>query len=36
MSRNQLIGVVLVFWILQILRSTLWLKKFRVGPFEWC
>ena len=35
LSRSQLVGVVLVFWILQMIGSLLWLKKFRFGPFEW-
>lgn len=35
LSRSQLIGIVLVFWIVQMIGSPLWLKKFRFGPFEW-
>lgn len=35
LSRSQLVGVVLVFWILQMIGSPLRLKKFRFGPFEW-
>lgn len=35
LSRSQLVGVVLVIWILQMIASPLWLKKFRFGPFEW-
>ena len=35
LSRSQLVGFVLVFWVLQMIGSPLWLKKFRFGPFEW-
>ena len=35
LSRSQLVGFVLVFWVLQMIGAPLWLKKFRFGPFEW-
>jgi len=35
LSRSQLVGVVLVLWIVQMIGSLLWLKRFRFGPFEW-
>jgi uncharacterized protein len=35
LSRIELVAVVLAVWILQLIASPLWLKKFRFGPFEW-
>lgn len=35
LSRTELYGLVLLIWILQIVFSTLWLKRFRMGPVEW-
>ncbi len=34
-GRFQLMGFVLVIWILQIIVSPLWLERFRFGPLEW-
>jgi len=35
LSRFQLMGVVLAMWILQLLWSPWWLRRFRYGPAEW-
>ena len=35
LDRFALLGVVIVVWIIQLLISPLWLKRFRFGPAEW-
>ncbi len=35
-SRSQQLLIVLAIWLVQLLGSTLWLRRFRQGPFEWC
>jgi len=35
MSRSELLLIVLAVWVFQILFSTLWLSRFRMGPLEW-
>lgn len=32
---HQLYYVVIIIWIFQLIFSTIWLKYFRFGPFEW-
>ena len=34
-GRFQLMGFVVVIWILQIIISPIWLERFRFGPLEW-
>lgn len=34
-SRIELIGIVLVIWILQLSLSPIWLHRYRFGPMEW-
>ena len=34
-GRFQLMGFVLAIWILQLVVSPIWLKRFRFGPLEW-
>ena len=34
-ERKEQLLLVLCIWIFQILFSILWMKKFRLGPFEW-
>jgi uncharacterized protein len=34
-TRTTQIGIVVVIWILQLLISPIWLKKFHYGPLEW-
>lgn len=34
-SRIQLLGLVLSIWLLQLLWSGWWLRRFRFGPIEW-
>ena len=34
-DRIQLMGFVLAVWILQLIVSPIWLKRFRFGPLEW-
>jgi len=34
-SRAEALGMVLVFWVIQLLLSVLWLRRFRYGPVEW-
>jgi uncharacterized protein len=34
-DRFHLMGFVLAVWLVQLLVSPLWLKKFRFGPLEW-
>ena len=35
LNRLELLGVVLLVWVLQLYMSLLWLSKFRYGPLEW-
>ena len=35
MERYELYYIVLVIWVFQIVSSTIWLKHFAFGPFEW-
>lgn len=35
LNRIELIGVVVAVWFLQIVLSSVWLSRFRFGPFEW-
>lgn len=35
LDRVQLLGVVLVVWIIQLIVSPIWLSRFRFGPMEW-
>ena len=35
LSREQLWGIVLMIWLVQLTVSTLWLKRYRIGPLEW-
>jgi len=35
LSFHQLYYVVFTVWILQLIYSSIWLKYFRFGPFEW-
>ncbi len=35
LNRIQMIGIVLVIWVVQLVMSPVWLKHFRFGPFEW-
>lgn len=35
LSRPEVLGVVLLVWVLQIAWSRPWLERFRYGPFEW-
>jgi uncharacterized protein len=34
-SRAEALGMVLAFWVLQVVLSVLWLRVFRYGPVEW-
>lgn len=34
-SRFELLGIVLIIWIIQMIFSWLWLKGFNQGPLEW-
>ena len=34
-ERVQLLGVVLIIWMIQVALSVLWLRYFRFGPIEW-
>lgn len=34
-SRHQLLGVVVAIWILQLIASRAWCRRFRFGPLEW-
>ena len=34
-DRFPLMGFVLAVWIVQIIVSPIWLKRFRFGPLEW-
>ena len=33
-SRFELIGIVLIIWVIQLIISSLWLSKFNRGPLE--
>lgn len=35
LDRPKLLLVVLAIWVAQVLLSLWWLRRFRVGPFEW-
>jgi uncharacterized protein len=35
LDRSQLLVVVIAIWICQLVVSTLWLARFRMGPMEW-
>jgi uncharacterized protein len=32
---HQLYYVVFVVWVVQLIYSSVWLRYFRLGPFEW-
>ena len=34
-NRAELWGFILIIWTIQILYSSWWLSKFKLGPFEW-
>lgn len=34
-SRFELLGLVAIIWIIQLIASSLWLRKFNQGPLEW-
>jgi len=34
-SRVELLGVVVAVWVVQIVLSVAWLRRFRFGPLEW-
>ena len=34
-SRAEALGMVLAFWVLQVVLSVAWLRRFRFGPVEW-
>jgi len=34
-SRAEALGLVVAFWVLQVVLSVLWLRVFRFGPVEW-
>ncbi len=35
LSRTALLGIVVAIWILQLVYSPIWLKRYRFGPAEW-
>ncbi|MEM9292097.1 MAG: DUF418 domain-containing protein [Acidobacteriota bacterium] len=35
LNRAGQLGVVLVLWVVQVVASHLWLRRYRFGPFEW-
>lgn len=35
LTRAETVLVVIAIWMLQIIWSILWLRRFRLGPFEW-
>jgi uncharacterized protein len=35
LNRVELLGVVAAIWLLQLIVSPLWLRRFRFGPMEW-
>ncbi|WP_421753224.1 DUF418 domain-containing protein [Croceimicrobium sp.] len=35
LSRFDLLGIVFIIWILQLVLSSFWLRKFQQGPLEW-
>ena len=36
LQRHELYYVVAAIWLLQLVVSPLWLRKYRFGPLEWC
>ncbi len=34
-SRAEALGMVVIFWLVEVLLSVLWLRRFRFGPVEW-
>ncbi|MEM7297280.1 MAG: DUF418 domain-containing protein, partial [Bacteroidota bacterium] len=34
-SRSELLGIVGVFWIIQLVASHIWLRRYTQGPLEW-
>ena len=34
-DRVELLGIVLIIWVIQLVFSWLWLNSFSMGPFEW-
>jgi uncharacterized protein len=34
-SRFELLGVVGIIWIIQIVLSSIWIRKYNQGPLEW-
>jgi len=36
LERHQLYYVVAAIWIFELIASSLWLRRFRLGPLEWC
>lgn len=35
LNRVELLGVVVAIWLMQLIVSPLWLRRFRFGPMEW-
>lgn len=35
LSRFELLGMIVVIWVVQIILTWLWLKKYKQGPVEW-
>ncbi len=35
LDRVEQLGVVLAIWVLQLVVSPWWMKRFRIGPAEW-
>lgn len=35
LQRYELYYIVLAIWVFQVVSSTIWLKYFAFGPFEW-
>lgn len=35
LNRVELLGVVIAIWLMQLVVSPLWLRRFRFGPMEW-
>lgn len=36
LSRLELLGVVVLIWVIQVPLSVVWLRRYRFGPVEWC
>src|SRR5215510_6067831 len=36
LQRHQLYYVVAAIWVFELVASSLWLRRFRMGPLEWC